>query len=83
MATASTPFNKLGKKPVWLAELQLAEQSTKICKTDHAKILEEMRQCQLLYYDKEEETEDKEADDVSSCDNNNSESEKNTSDNDT
>jgi hypothetical protein len=70
-------------KAVRLAELQLAEQSTKIWKNNHAKILEEMWRCQLLDYEEEEETEDKEENDVSSCDMNNSKSENNTSDDDT
>jgi hypothetical protein len=75
------PFNKLGKKPVRLAELQLAEQSSRICESNHAEILEEMRRRQLLDYDEEEETEDEQTDDVSECDT--SESENDTSDDDT
>jgi hypothetical protein len=74
------PFDKLGKKPVRLAELQLAEKSTKICESDHAEILEEMRRRELVDYEEEEETEHEETDDVSECDT--SESENDTSDDD-
>jgi hypothetical protein len=62
------PFDIDGKTPVRIAQLQLAEQSTKIFETDHEEILEEMRRRQHLDYDEEEETDDKEEqeDDVSS-----------------
>ena len=73
-----------GKTPVRIAQLQLAEQSTKICETNHEEILEEMWQRQHLDYDEEEETDDEEEqeDDVSSGEEN-SKSEFETSNNDT
>jgi hypothetical protein len=79
------PFEKLGKRPERVRQLQLAEQSTKICQNDHDEVLEEMRRRQLLDYDEEEETDnEQEEDDVSTSDvNNDSESDNDTSDDDT
>ena len=59
------PFDKLGKTPVRLAQLEQAERSLKICDTDHEEILEEMRRRQLLDYEEEEETDDDQSDHVS------------------
>jgi hypothetical protein len=79
------PFEKLGKRPERVRQLQLAEQSPKICENDHDEVLEEMRRMQLLDYDEEEETDnEQEEDDVSTSDvNNDSESDNDTSDDDT
>jgi hypothetical protein len=78
------PFDKHGKRPERIAQLQHAEKSTKILDTDHDEIIEEMRRRQLLEYEEQEETEDEEQeDDVDSeCDENNSQSENDTSDED-
>ena len=77
------PFNLTGKKAERLAQLQRAEQSTKIAAADHGEILEEMRRRQVLDYDEAEETEeDEEEDDVSTSGDNNSQSESDSSDDD-
>jgi hypothetical protein len=60
------PFDKLGKTPVRLAQLEQAERSLKICDTNHEELLEEMRRRQLLdYEEEEEETDDDQSDHVS------------------
>ena len=41
-------FNLTGKKAEQLAQLQRAEQSTKIAVAEHNKILEEIRQCVVV-----------------------------------
>ena len=74
------PFDKLGKTPVRLAQLEQAERSLKICDTDHEEILEEMRRRQLLDYEEEEETDDDQSDHVSDDSGDTSESDSNTSD---
>jgi hypothetical protein len=73
-----------GKKAERLAQLQRAEQSTKIAVADHNEILEEMRRRQLLDYDEVEETEDdgQDDDEVSTSGNDNSQSESDSSDDD-
>ena len=59
------PFNKLGKTPVRLAQLEQAERLLKTCDTDHEELLKEMRRRQLLDYEEEEETHDDQSDHVS------------------
>jgi hypothetical protein len=74
------PFEKQGKTPERLAQLEQAERSMKISASDHAEMLEEMRRRQLLDYEEEEaETEDEQTNDVSDCDDT-SDSESDTSD---
>ena len=63
------PFDKLGKTPVQLAQLEQAERSLKICNTNHEELLEEMRRQQLVdYEEEEEETDDDQSDHVSGSD---------------
>ena len=72
------PFDKQGKKPERLRQLQQAEESRKICDTNHGEILEEMRRRQLLDYEEEEET-DGDGEEQGESDNDTSKSDDDTS----
>jgi hypothetical protein len=73
------PFDKLGKTPLRLAQLQQAERSLKIKDEDHEEILEEVRRRQLLDYEEEEEETDDDQSDHGVSDDSGDESDSDTS----